>query len=67
MLPPDVASAIELHLDASVVRTQAVGGGCISHATRVDTDRCSVFVKWSRKEAAATFPAEAAGLRALRD
>lgn len=67
MLPTDVVSAIELQLDASVVRTQSLSGGCISHATRVDTDRGPLFVKWSREEAAATFPAEAVGLQALRD
>lgn len=66
MLPDDVASLLESHLGIRVVGSQTLGGGCIANASRADTSQGSLFVKWSRDEAAATFPAEADGLRALR-
>lgn len=66
MLPDDVIDALAPYLGEAVRRTASVGGGCIARATRVDTDTRSFFLKWSRADVARTFPAEAAGLRALR-
>lgn len=66
MLPDDVASIIESHLHTRIDGAQSLGGGCIAHASRLDTSDGPLFLKWSRESAGAAFPAEAEGLRALR-
>lgn len=66
MLPPDVALRIESHLQESIRRAISLGGGCVANATRIQTERGEYFLKWSRDQAAATFPAEARGLIAMR-
>jgi len=43
-----------------------VGGGCITQAARVDTNRGPLFLKWGNNEVARTFPPEAKGLEALK-
>jgi fructosamine-3-kinase len=58
---------VESRLQTRIDGTQDLGGGCIAHATRLDTARGPLFLKWSRRSAAAAFPAEAEGLRALRE
>jgi len=64
VIPPPVAEALRPHV--GVVRhAAAVGGGCIAHATRVETERGRFFLKWGDGEAGRTFEAEAAGLRLL--
>lgn len=65
-LPPTLAEAIAARLASPIRRVSSVGGGCIAHATRLDTDDGSFFLKYGGGEVARTFPAEAAGLRALR-
>ena len=65
-LPTTVAEAIATHLPSPVRRVSSVGGGCIANATRIDTDEGAFFLKYGAGEVARTFPAEAAGLRALR-
>ncbi len=66
MLPGEVVTIIESHVGVGVEDSTSVGGGCISNATRVRCARGEFFVKWSRGEAAKTFPPEAAGLARLR-
>lgn len=65
-LPTTVAEAIAIHLSSPIRRVSSVGGGCIANATRIDTDEGAFFLKYGAGEVARTFPAEAAGLRALR-
>ena len=64
MIPGAVAEAIRPHVGA-VGSAQAVGGGCIAHATRIETPRGRFFLKWAEGEAGQTFAAEAEGLRLL--
>lgn len=53
---------------ASIVNTAATGGGCISSANVITLqDGQRYFVKSNRTASASMFPAEALGLRALRD
>ena len=66
LLPPPVLDALRPHVGA-VRRAEAVGGGCIANATRIDAEHGRFFLKWSSGEAGRTFEAEAAGLRALRE
>jgi fructosamine-3-kinase len=66
VIPPAVAEAIRPHV-GRVWQVEAVGGGCIAHATRVDTERGRFFLKWAEGEAGQTFEAEAEGLRLLRE
>jgi fructosamine-3-kinase len=64
-LPPSLVEAVER--DAGrILRVEALSGGCIANATRVDTTDGRVFLKWAAGPAGAGFEAEAAGLRALR-
>ena len=65
-LPDDVADLVASVLDVEIKSSEQIGGGCIAHARRVKTTRGDFFVKWARGNAADTFPAEAAGLEALR-
>ncbi|KAG0472720.1 hypothetical protein HPP92_014577 [Vanilla planifolia] len=46
-------------------RISSVGGGCINHASRYDTDNGSFFVKTNRKIGPSMFEGEAAGLNAM--
>ncbi len=66
MLPEPVADALRVHVGA-VRQTESIEGGCIAHATRIETDRGRFFLKWSDGDAGLSFEAEAAGLKVLRD
>ncbi len=54
----DVTGAIYGH--------ESVGGGCIAHATRLETEQGLFFLKWGTSTVSLPFEAEAAGLEALR-
>jgi protein-ribulosamine 3-kinase len=64
-LPPSVAEAAEGVL-GPVRAVASVGGGCIAHASRLDTASGPAFLKWGRGDVGASFEAESAGLAALR-
>ena len=66
MLPDDVEQVLAPHLAGAVRHHEAVSGGCIANAGRLETDEQTFFLKWSRDEVAHTFLPEAAGLEALR-
>lgn len=66
MLPETVRDQITAHLPGPVCCVEAVGGGCIANASRVETGGGSYFLKWSGGEAGRSFLAEATGLAALR-
>lgn len=72
-LPGAVRRGVEVALDelgfpGVVGGATPVGGGCIHHGTRIDTDTgASYFLKWSPDVPAGMFEAEAEGLRALRE
>ena len=65
MLPPELASAIELEAGA-VLSVHRLGGGDVSRAARVETSGGPVFAKWGAGAAGQTYAAEADGLAALR-
>jgi fructosamine-3-kinase len=62
-----IAAAISASLGraARIDRWQAVGGGCISHASRIDSDAGTFFAKWNADTPRDFFEAEARGLREL--
>lgn len=62
-----VRRALEEHdLGRAIERVVEVGGGCINHGARLDTDTgASVFLKWNDAAPAGMFEAEADGLGAL--
>lgn len=49
-----------------IIARRAIGGGCINHAVRLDTDRGAFFAKWNDAPLPGLFTAEAAGLEAMR-
>ncbi len=63
-LPESVLAAVEASA-GRVLQVAAVGGGCIAHASRVETSAGPLFLKWAAGAAGAGFEGEAAGLRAL--
>lgn len=63
-LPDAVRSDLLAHV-GEVRQAEAVGGGCIANATRIDAEQGRFFLKWSDSDAGRTFEAEGAGLRAL--
>lgn len=65
MPPASIISIIESQIGAAIVECEAVGGGCISNATRVKSESGDFFLKWSNGEAAKTFPTEASSLAAM--
>jgi len=70
-LPDALRSVIEdtlaaLGAPARVERVAPLGGGCISHASRLETERGDrFFLKWNARAPAGMFGAEAEGLRTL--
>ena len=66
-LPDAVRRRVEARLGAPVRRATAVGGGCIAHATRIETAAGRFFLKWAEGDAGAGFSAESDGLAALRE
>ncbi len=65
MVPDSLRPVLEDRLDLSIESGAAVGGGCIAHACRVETDGRPLFLKYGDEAVARTFPGEAAGLEAL--
>ncbi len=65
-LPEDVKDIIESHVGAAVEEADSIGGGCISNAVHIRSTAGDYFAKWSRGEAAHTFPSEAASLSVMR-
>ena len=66
MIPDAVRDAIQ-RVTGSVADARPVGGGCIAHATCLETANGLFFLKWAEKEADQSFEAEVDGLCALRD
>ena len=66
-LPVALAEAVAAHLGQPIKTTAELSGGCIARATRIDTASETIFLKYGRGEVAATFAAEAVGLKALRE
>jgi protein-ribulosamine 3-kinase len=66
VLPEALLPELQAHV-GTLAEVVAVGGGCISRAARVRAARGDFFLKFADGEAARTYEAEAAGLRALRD
>lgn len=70
-LPDDVREGVQRALAAEgaghrIETAVGVGGGCINHGARVETDGgATFFLKWNRRAPAEMFSAEADGLRAL--
>jgi len=73
VLPDAIADAVcraldERGLGRRVERVESVGGGCINHGARLETDAgASVFLKWNAAAPPGMFEAEADGLEALAD
>lgn len=66
-VPAQVIGRVEHALGTRVLSVARVGGGCIANACRVETTSGPYFLKWSADDLVArTFPAETAGLQALR-
>jgi len=62
-----IAAALSASLGRSVRvdRWQGIGGGCISNASRVDTNAGVFFAKWNEEAPPDLFEAEARGLRQM--
>lgn len=61
-----LAAELAAHTGA-IHAIEPIGGGCIAHASRLETASGTYFLKWGGAEIAQTFPAEAAGLAVLHD
>ena len=66
-LPDGLVERLRPHLPGPPEKFEPVGGGCIAEGRRLDAGGQSFFLKRGEAEVARTFPAEAAGLRALRE
>jgi len=62
---PALRLALRRTIGAPLQEATAVSGGCIAHATRVDTETGPFFLKYGRGAVARTFAGEAAGLQEL--
>jgi fructosamine-3-kinase len=71
-IPPRVSEQVREALQAlgggsRITVVAPVGGGCINHGARIETDRGrAFFLKWNPSAPAGMFEAEMDGLRALR-
>jgi len=66
MVSHEVIEELEAHFGEPIQRCDEIGGGCIANASRVEVGGRVYFLKWSTRGVSRTFPAEAAGLEALR-
>ncbi len=66
MLPTVLEEALAPYLDGPLRRCMPVGGGCIAHASRIETDASRYFLKWAKHPIGDAFLAEADGLDLLR-
>lgn len=71
-MPARIEAALEAALRAGLgdpglrlIGVHSLGGGCISHAARLDTDAGAFFAKWNDDAPPDLFEREADGLRAL--
>ncbi len=64
MLPTPLKERLS-HSIGPVLSTQALGGGCIHHAQRIDTHKGSYFFKWNQQNHLDNFEVEAKGLELL--
>jgi fructosamine-3-kinase len=70
-VPPAIAEPVrralaENGLGHRIDRVSEIGGGCINHGARLETDAgSSLFLKWNAAAPAGMFDAEAEGLQAL--
>jgi fructosamine-3-kinase len=58
--------AMEAALGARILRETPIGGGCINHAAKLETDKGALFAKWNDEAPPGMFAGEAASLDALR-
>jgi fructosamine-3-kinase len=66
-VPAHVLEDVSAALGARIVRAKSVGGGCINHGTRIETDHDETFfLKWNTSAPVGMFEAEGDGLRTLR-
>lgn len=65
-LPPDVARGVAEALGTPITQAEAVGGGCIAEAARVQAGGQAYFLKYGTGAVVRTFEAEALGLQTLR-
>lgn len=65
MLLAGIKRRVEAAVDCRILRTRPVGGGCIAHASRLETDAGPFFLKWVDASERDVLRAEAAGLAAL--
>ena len=63
---PDAVAERIRDVVGEVRSAKPVGGGCIAHATQIETERGRWFLKWGEGDVARSFRAEAAGLQVLR-
>lgn len=62
MLPAELQQALEAELQQPIQGSQALGGGCIHRAVKLETADGPRFCKWNTPDQAANFTAEADGL-----
>lgn len=65
MIPDSLLQALQTRQGWRVRSAHPLGGGCIHHAHRVETDQGRFFVKWNALNQAANFEVEAKGLHLL--
>ena len=65
-LSESLVARLRPHLPGSFEAFEPVGGGCIADGGRLEAGGQSFFLKRGGQDVARTFPAEAAGLQALR-
>ncbi len=65
-LPENIRAAFRDLMNAEPTRVQAVGGGMVNHAARVEVNGTPYFVKWNAQALPGLFEVEARGLALLR-
>lgn len=66
-LPPSLRRALQTRLGTALQGAEAVGGGMINRAARIETQQGVLFVKWKEQAPVGFFEAEADGLRRLAE
>lgn len=66
-LPDDILADLDSHLGLSVTGAHPLGGGCIHHAHRIETQQGRLFLKYNHLREADNFDAESRGLKLLQE
>lgn len=66
MIPKPIIDHLTDRADMHITSQEILSGGCIHHATKIETAKGNFFLKWNTKDQKPNFQAEVKGLELIR-